>query len=127
MNTRTRPAPSRLAALLALPLAAFVAGCGAGGGPELPTGPAAIVTDADPGTAGIDPVVPVAEPLPAPDASGDAPSSSSASSSGSTEPAAVVEDAVPTIDLNQLDADLAELDTRLSEADQDLATPEGDF
>jgi predicted small lipoprotein YifL len=126
VNTRTRPAPSRLAALLALPLAAFVAGCGTGGDLELPAGPAAIVTDADPGTAGIDPVLPSADPLPAPEASGDPVPSFPASGSGSAEPAAV-EDSAPTIDFDPLDADLAELDSQLSEADLDLATPEGDF
>ena len=125
MNTKTRPRPHRLAALLALPLVALTAGCGTAGGPELPAGPAAIVTDVDPATGDL--LVPSADPLPAPDASGGTAPSSPAPGSASTEPAAVADDPVATIDLAQLDADLAELDARLSEADRDLATPEGDF
>ncbi len=128
MNTNTLPAPSRLAALLALPLAAFMAGCGTGGDPVLNTGPAAIVTEADTGTAGTDLVVPVADPLPASEASGNPAPSSLASGSGSAHSApAAVENPAPSIDFNQLDADLAELDIQLAEADSDLATPEGDF
>jgi hypothetical protein len=120
VNTNPRPSSSRLAALLAFPLVALVAGCGTGAAPEPPSGRAAIVTD-------VDPVVPSADPLPALEGSGDPAPTSPASGSGSTEPEAFVEDAVSTADLAQVDADLAELDTRLSEADRDLATPEGDF
>jgi hypothetical protein len=44
VKTRTLPPASRLAVLLALPLAALAGGCGAGANPEPASGPAAAIT-----------------------------------------------------------------------------------
>lgn len=123
MNTRTLPTVNRLAVLLALPVAALVAGCGAGADPEPPSAPAAITTD-------INAVPSVADPLSVPDATSGAsaapfPAPVEAGFAGS--PVVGADTAGTVTDLDRLDADLAELDAYLSEADHDLATPEGDL